>query len=412
MNSPSLPANERAGAEVIIQFVADNIKDVEELGDLESSIMLRISQLLSKSRTLTDATLPLFTRSLTDTLTLPDCAKLSTESLLSIATFSPNLRHLALYHAGSANDEVLDYYADKLHHLTSFHFHGAFLVSQPAYHRFFAKIGGQLKHLTLANSRNNEALISTIVDSCPHLESLNLSHLTRLDDASIGHLQRLTNLTSLDISHSLARITDASLVPLLNTLGSGLTSLSLSGCGEITAKTTSAIHACCASLRELDLSDCESLEPEDVANLFTNWTKNRGLRVLKLKHVPLSDDALLALALHSAKSLEEIDLTGADVTKDALVKAIELCRRGDDQSTPGYASYYAQDGGRGRLAKVNVDFVRAVDDEVVEALVKEAGARRVVVWGCNRVTECVERVVEEVGVGRVNVVGREVVGMA
>ncbi|TGZ77880.1 RNI-like protein [Ascodesmis nigricans] len=378
-------AGPRSLKDLCIKFVADHIRDVEEFGDLESGVMQRICEILARNRSLDSATLKLFTVPQSEKLTLHDCARIETNELKSIAAFMPQLRHLGLYHAGSATDDVLSYYAEKLPHLESFHLHGAFLVTPTAYSTFFTQIGHQLTSLTLSNTRNTPTLIHTITTTCPNLTALNLSHLTRLDNTCISHLSSLQFLTSLDISHSASEITDAAITPLLESIGSGLTHLDLSGLPSLTGLTTSAIHACCAHLRSLNLSDLPLLSASDITSLFTNWTKNRGLVKLQMKHLSLvDDDALKAVVAHSGRSLEVLNVNScAELTKEGVMEGLARCER---------------------LGKLDVGFVRAVDDEVVEMALGR-GVSWVSVWGCAKVTACC-------GIGRgVTVVGREVEGL-
>ena len=53
--------------------MADNIRDVEEFGDLPKSLLNRLSQILSKRRVITSRTLDLFLRSDLDTIDVYDC---------------------------------------------------------------------------------------------------------------------------------------------------------------------------------------------------------------------------------------------------------------------------------------------------------------------------------------------------
>lgn len=56
--------------------MADNIRDVEEFGDLPKSLLNRFSQILSKRRVITSRTLDLFLRPDYDTIDVYDCGSM------------------------------------------------------------------------------------------------------------------------------------------------------------------------------------------------------------------------------------------------------------------------------------------------------------------------------------------------
>ena len=58
------------------QTVADNIQNVDELGDLPKQLLYRLSQILSKRRVLTPRTLNLFLRPDLSSIDIYDCASM------------------------------------------------------------------------------------------------------------------------------------------------------------------------------------------------------------------------------------------------------------------------------------------------------------------------------------------------
>ncbi|KAF8533933.1 hypothetical protein BDD12DRAFT_897422 [Trichophaea hybrida] len=354
--------------EYCIRLIAKHIDDVEALGDIAMRDMDRIGQIISRNRSLNNNTIRLLLEPQGDRLNLYDCARVDATQLRNIGAFVPRLKHLSLHHAGRMTDEVISYYAEKLTFLESLHIRGAFLISRQAYIDFFEFVGHRLKSLTLAaTARTNQAVIEAIVNFCPNIESLNLSSLARFDDDCLRLLTKCTQLKSLDISFAGGEITDEAIVEVLNVIGSGLKELNLSGNPSITTLTTSAIHACCAHLRVLNLSECELLTDSDIINLFTNWRKNHGLYELHLARLTeLTNAGLLAAVQHSGQTLEVLDVNScASINKDGLMSALKSCKK---------------------LVKFDVAFVREVDDEVVEAM-QDIGIKGLVVWGCTRVTE-------------------------
>ncbi|KAI5849946.1 hypothetical protein BZA05DRAFT_338899, partial [Tricharina praecox] len=352
-----------------IEYVARGIDQVDDFGGLPERFMDRICQIISRNRSLTNHTMRLFLENdkESEKLTLYDCAKIDSDNLRTIGAFLPHLRELSLHHCGKMTDEVLPYYAEKLKCLESLHIRGAFLVSAGVYAKFFETVGPRLKSLSLTSTaRTNSDVFEAIAVNCPNLKSLCLSHLARLDDDGVLALENCPKLKSLDISFAGGGITDASVISLLDVIGSGLEELNLSGNMLLTQETLDAIHACCAHLRVLNLNDCELLTDLNITNLFTNWDKNRGLREFHIaRPESFGDAALLALATHSGQTLEMLDLTSCgDITKHGLLQAL-----------PDFK----------KLRTIDVGFIRSVDDEVVEAM-QERGITHITIWGCTKVT--------------------------
>jgi len=243
-------------------------------------------------------------------------------------------------------------------------------------------VGHRLTSLTLSSTaRTNQTVIEAIVQHCPNLEYLDLSSLARFDDDCLRLLKKCTHLQSLDISFAGGELTDSAVVEVLNVIGSGLKELNLSGNPLLTSGTTNSIHACCAHLRSLNLNECELLTDNDITNIFTNWTKNSGLRELQVARVvELTDQALLAAVKHSGQTLEVLNINSCyNVSKQGLLSALTACKR---------------------LTKFDAAFVRDVDDDVVGKM-QRVGIKGVSAWGCTRVTACCE-------VGHdVSLVGRE-----
>lgn len=296
---------------------------------------------------------------------------LDTAALTSIAAFVPNLRHLSLHHAGKATNETLEYYAEKLLKLTSFHIRGAFLVSRDAYVQFVTNLGPRLESLTISSTaRTNSAVIEAIGKHCPNLRHLTLSHLARLDDEALTYLYPLTNLETLDISYAGTTLTDEGIAKLLDHIGSSLTTLNLAGNISLSTPAIQSIHACCAALQNLDLTELELVGNDDIKALFTNWGKNRGLHELRMSRlIELQDDALIAVVKHSGQTLEVLEVNSChDFTKAGMLEALGYCKR---------------------LRVFDAGFVRSVDDDVVLKM-QDVGVKKLEVWGCTKVTECVD----------------------
>lgn len=197
----------------------------------------------------------------------------------------------------------------------------------------------------------------------------------------------MSKLEILQISGPGQEVTDNSIVNVLNSVGSGLKELDLSGCYGLTDGVLDAIHACCGRLQILSLEDCELFTELGLCSLFSGWAKNYGLsRVNFTRVINFADDALDSLIRHSGGTLEVLNLNSCGKLTQGGLHAF-LVAQGDDLR---------------RLEEIDLGFVRNVDDTIVEGLAKKCSNLRVVkVWGVPKMTQTVEVP------RRVTVVGRE-----
>lgn len=268
-------------------------------------------------------------------------------------------------------DTVLTYYAHQLHSLNSLHLGGPFLVTAECYHNFFKLVGSRLTSLKLTDTaRINASVIESIVDNCPNLAELRLSDLNKFDDECTRLLTGLSKLEVLEISGPGCEVSDKAIIDLLSSVGRGLKELDLTRCQELTDDILPLIREQCTDLQILTLEDCEQLSNEGVAALFTDWSMNSGLSHLNLSRiVDFSDEALHAVLEHSGTNLEVLNLNSCGKLTDVGLGALGR--------------------GLGRLEEIDLGFIGAVNDSVLEDLGRSCKALKVIkVWGVLRCTGC------------------------
>lgn len=357
--------------ELCINLVAKYIDDVEALGDIGAMNMDLICQIIARNRRLNNNTIKLFLDPGSTKLNIYDCSKIEANELQSIASIVPTLRHLSLSFCGNINDTVLTYYAHQLHSLNSLHLGGPFLITAECYQNFFQLAGHRLTSLKLTDTaRITTSVIESIVDNCPNLAELRLSDLNRFGDGSARLLTGLTKLEVLEISNPGGEVSDAAIADILNSVGSGLKELNLTRCQELTDEVLASIHACCTRLQILTLEDSELFSNQGVAALFTNWNVNSGLSHLNVSRIiELSDEALHAILGHSGTNLEVLNLNSCGKLTDIGLGALGR--------------------GLGRLEEIDLGFIGAVNDKVLEDLSNSCKELKIIkVWGVLRCTGC------------------------
>ncbi|KAF9299340.1 hypothetical protein BGZ74_008944 [Mortierella antarctica] len=360
--------------DLCIQKIAGCIEDVEAFGDISDISMAKICKIICRNRSLNTDTIQLFLDPRHTELSLYDCTDIEAPGLLNIAQFCPKIRSLNLIRCGRILDETINYYTEHLTELCSLNLSGPFMVTDSAFIKLFEKVGEQFRQFCLEHSyRFTFKAVTAVCQSCPQLSRLELGKCTLMDDEWLAPISNLTGLTSLGLSYPKDAgkgLTTEPMVKLLLAVGSGLESLDLEGCVALEdAVLTEAIQPSCVRLERLNISGCEEFTTEGVAALFTDWKVNRGLSVLNLrKCIMLGDGALNAAIAHSHETLDELNINSLEeLTKDALV-SLSRCEN---------------------LTQLDVSWVRAMDDEVLERFVQSnLKLEQVVVWGNHRITEC------------------------
>jgi len=283
---------------------------------------------------------------------LKACLEISTNELRKIAAILPTLRYLMLRFCGSMTDEVLSYYSTQLIELKGIELGGPFLVTKSCYMQFFEARGPQLEELTITDTFRVDAdVISSLVDNCPNLKELRLRQIVKLDNEAVRLLTGLTNLKVLEISDPGEDVQDGAVIDVLNSVGSGLRELDLSGCMLLTDQTLLAIRQCCPRLNTFSLTEAEDVTDEGVAQLFRNWDINPGLQYVNLSRLrKLTYFGIEAILEHSGRALEVLNINSCPLQPNAW-------------------SFWWQEGTKlERLRSLDVGFVRSVNDAVVEKL--------------------------------------------
>lgn len=334
--------------------------------------MDKICKIICRDRSLNTDILQLFLDSRHSELTLYDCTGITAHGLLNIAQFCPMLHSLKLKLCGQIDDTVMNYYAEHLTQLTSLSLLGPILITGAAYIKLFEAVGEKFERFELKHSsRFSLEALKTLCEKCPNLEYLRLSDINQIGDEWLEPISSLTKLKSLRLRNpEHGRITTAPMVKLIQAVGSGLEELELRGCVALEDPVLlDGIRASCETLERLNIAECEEFTTEGVESLFKDWTTNRALTSINLENcVNLKDEALIAITEHSGAALEDLNIRGLDeLTKDGLV-TMARCEK---------------------LLRLDVSWCRAMDDDVMEQLVKAAPKlNNVAVWGDHRLSEC------------------------
>lgn len=375
-----------------IKLVADHIDSVAEFGDISTETKIRIAEILSKERKLSNANLPLFLGLNEEQVRLFDCSKVDEKGLRLVPAYSPNIRVLELGFCGHLTDSLLDLISEKCVSLASIALHGAYLVSDAAWGRLFCSKRIQLTKLDVENSpricrgaieqlvygralREEEAAIlaagAGAKDEPPlPLAELRLAKCSSLGSDAITHLTRLhtESLWYLCLSQLSETLDSNVIADMIRRFGPKLRELDISSNALADDKVLEAISATCARIRKLDLSALPYVTEQGLLALFSGIQSSLvSIRLSRLAPEAVTDDVLAAIVRVSAPSLTELTLNGADML-----------------SRPTFGIQLP------KLELLDVSWIRSVDDFVLKDLIDEqmAPSLKVIrVFGCNKVTE-------------------------
>lgn len=361
-----------------IALVTKHIDDVETLGDIGAKNSERLARILSRNRYLNSKSMKLFLEPSLKKLELWDCSEIDGESLMLIPAYCPNLEELSLGMCGQLTNDVLRYCATNLTKLKAVYFDGPFLVTSAAWIDFFLAMAGRLERIEIRNThRFDSEALAVLIESCPQLTHLSLHRMSGLTDpAAYLMLPTLSNLIHLDLSHPPQElvmggetnlITDETMTVILNSIGAQLQTLVLDGCSELTDDfITNALMPCCCGSRlsKLSLAELDQITDVAVANMFRTWNKRHDPQLTRLSTVTLDrcfslgDSAINAMLSYVRPTLVNLSIaTLPDVTSAPFERHfIE-------------ASKLAQFP---FLSGVNISFVRAMNNALVEGLAARA----------------------------------------
>ncbi|CAA2986300.1 EIN3-binding F-box protein 1-like [Olea europaea var. sylvestris] len=249
-------------------------------------------------------------------LAITTCRGVSDLAFEAIGKGCPNLHQICLRRCPLVSDSGLVSFAKSAGSLKSLQLEECRRITQCGVFGFFANCGGNLKALALSNCleiRNiNYVFPSTSL--CHSLQSLTIRNCPGFDDASLAMVGRLCpNLTRVDLS-GLQGITDAGLLPFVQSSDAGLVKVNLNGCVNLTnivVATISKLHG--STLEVLNLEGCRFITDASLVAVARDcWLLNE----LDVSKCGITDSGIAALAGAKHLNLQILSLAGCSLVSD------------------------------------------------------------------------------------------------
>lgn len=280
----------------------------------------------------------------------------------------------------------MDYMIDKATNLSDLRLYGANLVTNDKWSELFRARGYTLKTLKLRwlDASFEDKQVADLVRYCPNLECLKLEVIQRIGLEALKSVSKLKNLEHLSLRmHPSVTIPNNILIQLIKSLGPKLRTLSLREFPLLDDSVLKQIHTSCRNLAKLRITVTDVAADAGFAALFTNW-ENPPLHFVDFSStrdidnqnpdgpedepIGLGIAGFAALMKHSGLKLRRLDISSC--------RHIPLQTLLDIFTAPS-ASFPL-------LERVNLSFVRVVDDVVLAGLFRAAvgSLKRVELFGC------------------------------
>ncbi|MED6135688.1 hypothetical protein PIB30_049027 [Stylosanthes scabra] len=191
---------------------------------------------------------------------LSRCSLLTSSGIFHLAeSLKSLLKELYLDECNGIDAELVLPALVELEHLEVLSVAGVKTVNDDFVKNYVTARGHNLKELVLHNCVNvTDASIKIIAEQCPGLCVLDIMHLEKLTDVSIGHLtNRCRALHTLKLCRNL--FSDEAIAAFVETSGESLQELSLNSVKKVGYHTTLSLARHAKNLHTLDLSWCRNL---------------------------------------------------------------------------------------------------------------------------------------------------------
>ncbi|KAK9268308.1 hypothetical protein L1049_000055 [Liquidambar formosana] len=243
-------------------------------------------------------------------LSITSCRGITDVSLEAMGKGCPNLKYMCLRKCCFTSDDGLVAFTKAAGSLESLQMEECNRVTQSGVIGALSNCGSKLKSLALVKCMGIKDLSLDVpmLSPCKSLRSLSIRNCPGFGSASLAMVGKLCpQLQHVDLS-GLYGITDAGLLPLLESCEAGLLKLNLSGCLNLTDEAVLAItrlHG--GTLELLNLDGCRKITDTSLVAIADNCLL---LNDLDVSHCTITDSGVAALSSGEQLNLQILSLSG------------------------------------------------------------------------------------------------------
>ncbi|KAG4382620.1 hypothetical protein GLYMA_14G116800v4 [Glycine max] len=255
-------------------------------------------------------------------LTVASCRGVTDIGLEAVGKGCPNLKIAHLHKCAFLSDNGLISFAKAASSLESLRLEECHRITQLGFFGVLFNCGAKLKAISLVSCYGIKDLnlVLPTVSPCESLRSLSISNCPGFGNASLSVLGKLCpQLQHVELS-GLEGVTDAGLLPLLESSEAGLVKVNLSGCTNVTNKVVSSLanlHGW--TLENLNLDGCKNISDASLMAIAENCALLCDLDVSKCA---ITDAGIEALAHAKQINLQVLSLSGCTLVSDRSLPAL------------------------------------------------------------------------------------------
>ncbi|XP_047320118.1 EIN3-binding F-box protein 2-like [Impatiens glandulifera] len=253
-------------------------------------------------------------------LTITSCRGTTDVSLEAIGKGCSNLKHMNLKKCCFVSDAGLVAFAKAAGSLESLQMEECNRITQAGILSALSNSGSKLKSLGIVKCmgiKDHLPLDMTMLSPCESLRSLSIRSCPGFSNSSLAVVGKLCpQLHHVDLS-GLVGISDAGLLPLLETCKGGLVKVNLSGCLNLTDRSISTmakLHG--ESLEVLNLEGCRNVTDASLVAVAENCL---AMNDLDLSNCSVSDLGISVLSFGGQMNLQILSLSGCTKLSDKVM---------------------------------------------------------------------------------------------
>ncbi|KAK7384680.1 hypothetical protein VNO78_30381 [Psophocarpus tetragonolobus] len=257
-------------------------------------------------------------------LTVASCRGLTDVGLEAVGKGCPNLKITHLHQCAFLSDNGLISFTKAASSLESLRMEECHRISQFGFFSVLFNCGAKLKALSLVScfGIKDLNLVLPTVSPCESLRSLSICNCPGFGNASLTVLGKLCpQLQNVELT-GLEGVTDAGLLPLLESSEAGLVKVNLGGCINVTDKVVSSLanlHGW--TLENLNLDGCKNISDASMMAIAENCALLCDLDVSKCA---ITDAGIAALAHAKQINLQVLSLSGCTLVSDRSLPALRI----------------------------------------------------------------------------------------
>ncbi|KAG6409488.1 hypothetical protein SASPL_127528 [Salvia splendens] len=257
-------------------------------------------------------------------LSIASCQGVTDAGLEAIGKGSPDLKVFGLRRSALVSDNGVVSFARAASSLESLKLDETHRITQCGVFGILASCGGKLKALALSNCLGlKDSHFGFPLNSlCTSLRSLAIHNCPGFGDSGLSMLGRLcTKLTHVEL-RGVEGVTDAGLLPLVQTPEAGLAKVNLSGCVNLTDNVVAKIASLHGeTLEVLNLERCSGISDVSLMSIATNCSV---LRELDVSGCRVTDLGVALLARAEQLRLQVLSLVGCSLVSDRSLLSLKM----------------------------------------------------------------------------------------